>query len=33
MFYEGDYSMGKKHGKGIIIFPSGAQYEGDFENN
>ena len=33
MFYEGDYIMGKKHGKGIIKFSNDGYYEGDFQDN
>ena len=30
--YEGGYSMGKMHGRGLLIYMNGAMYHGEFEN-
>ncbi len=28
--YEGEWKANKRHGKGMLKFPNGATYEGDF---
>ena len=31
--YDGDWSLGKKNGRGVLEFADGTKYEGDFKNN
>jgi hypothetical protein len=31
--YDGDWSMGKKNGRGVLVFSDGTKYEGDFKND
>ncbi|UNC93768.1 hypothetical protein [Candidatus Contubernalis alkaliaceticus] len=31
--YQGEWKNGKKHGKGIITWPSGGKYMGNFEED
>lgn len=31
--YTGDFQMGQKHGKGIMVESSGAVYDGEFRDN
>ena len=31
--YEGQWLMGKKHGKGKYFWPNGQVYDGDFKND
>lgn len=30
--YEGEYANGRRSGKGLYVYPSGARYEGDWVN-
>jgi hypothetical protein len=31
--YEGEWRDGRKHGTGVLIFPTGDRYDGDWEND
>jgi len=33
LFYRGEFREGKKHGKGILVWPNGNQYDGMFEDD